>query len=202
MLVHIEVPGIFGNCKLAPGTPLLLPPLPPSLPRDSTATDPRAVPPEAISCSSAAPRVAPELAHRLSSSCWPSPSAPRRRPSRQQLVAVAAAAALPAPLSSRVASTRCLQASRRPSSPLLVPFRACHAASPLPELHPAATMRRRPPAAATAHHTSSESHSMTRSPLRLLISTRMAVVCLSRLRLHWITAALTFCRRQLAPLLL
>jgi hypothetical protein len=48
---------------------------------------------------------------------------------------------------------------------------------------------------------------MTRSLLRLLISTRTTVVCLSRLRLHWITASLTFCRRprcchQLAPLLL
>jgi hypothetical protein len=126
------------------------------LPRDCAATDRHAAPPEA--CSSAAPRVTLELAHRLSSSLLALPEHatmpyhPPELPSlyRRRPPPLTIAAALPAPFSTLVASTRCLQAGHRSSSSPLVLFRALHAAPPLPERRPAAAMHRRPPAVAIA----------------------------------------------------
>jgi hypothetical protein len=98
----------------------------------------------------------PELARRLSLSPLALPEhstslgrSPELPPSLPPQLIVAAA--LPVPLSTLVAPTHHLQASHRPSFPLLASFRARHAAQSLPELRLAATPRRRPPAAATTH---------------------------------------------------
>jgi hypothetical protein len=157
MLVYSEVPGIFGNRKLALPPPplfffLLCLPSAARLPRRRTSCHtargshlptrcPRARPPTPL-LPAGFPRARHAAAQAASSSL----------PSPPWLIA---AAAPPAPFSTQLASTRRLQAIRRPSFPLLVLFRARHAALPLPELHPAAMMRRRSPAAATARRATS-----------------------------------------------
>jgi hypothetical protein len=114
----------------------------PPLPRSSATAGCRAAPPEAPACLFWPPRVAPELAHRLT--FFPlAPSAPRRptKPPlcRRRLPPLTAAAALPAPPPAPAAPTRRLQAGRCPSSLPLAFSRALHVAPPLPELCPAAT---------------------------------------------------------------
>jgi hypothetical protein len=116
------------------------------LPHSSTAAGRLAAPPEATSCSSAAPRVAPELAHRLSPSLL---ALPEHAAAAHRRCSTASA-------TSCSGSSHASPSGRPPPSSLPLAFsQARHATPPLPELRPAATTRRRSTAAPSAYRASS-----------------------------------------------
>jgi hypothetical protein len=141
--------------------------------------------------------------------CWPSPSAPRRPTEpplcRRRPPPLTATAALPVPPPVLAALTCRLQAGRRPSSSPLAFSRAGHIAPPLPELCSADA----PPVDSSCSGLPClflvPQHDQELSSTTYIRS--HGHNSLSRLLLHWTTAALVVCHRplcrcQLAPPLL